>query len=193
MRDAWVLGKIASVEEGLAATFDLRSRDVPSVMLMVGPSGSGKSTLVPTIAAGHAVVSLDELRASRGDRGDQSANDAVLRAALGQLEALLADGRDAVWDATSLVPMQRKLVLDRAQGRHALTTAVVLAPSREEAHARNARRAHAVPPRILDEQLDRFWPPYPSEAHRIFYVGASGAVEDTAGDPFTDDREDVAS
>ena len=38
-----------------------------------------------------------------------------------------------------------------------------------------------MPPQVLAAQLHRFVPPYPGQAHRTWYVGAGGTVEDTAG------------
>ena len=40
---------------------------------------------------------------------------------------------------------------------------------------------------MLHTQLHRFVPPYPGEAHRTWYVGAAGTVDDVAG---TLDSED---
>ena len=34
---------------------------------------------------------------------------------------------------------------------------------------------------VLTAQLHRFSPPYPGQAHRTWYIGAGGTVEDTAG------------
>jgi predicted kinase len=127
------------------------------------------------------IVSLDALRAARGNRADQKANPEILRAGLDRLDAALTGTRTVVWDATSLNRQQRSLVGGIAARRNALVTHAVLLIDPGLVAGRNAAREHPVPPGVLAAQLERFGPPYPAEAHRIWYVGASGAVEDVAG------------
>ncbi|MFJ8646120.1 RNA ligase family protein [Streptomyces sp. NPDC093546] len=181
-REAYALGRIATVEEAVAATWRWRSGDFPRLVHLVGPSGSGKSTFghrLPGVAPG-AYVSLDELRAARGSRADQRDNGAVLREGLDRLDTALAAGGTVVWDATSLNPHQRSLVHAVAHRRDALVTHVVALVDEAELARRNAHRTHAVPAEVLAGQLRRFVPPYPGQAHRTWYVGASGTVEDEA-------------
>ncbi|WP_281262340.1 hypothetical protein [Saccharothrix carnea] len=40
-----------------------------------------------------------------------------------------------------------------------------------------------MPAAVLDAQARRFSPPHPWQAHRTWYVGADGAVDDDAGEP----------
>ncbi|MFE6051851.1 RNA ligase family protein [Kitasatospora sp. NPDC056446] len=87
----------------------------------------------------------------------------------------------AVWDATSLNHGQRSHVHEIARRRDALVTQVVLVVGEDELLRRNAVRPHPVPGEVLTAQLYRFSPPYPGEAHRTWYVGPGGTVEDTAG------------
>ncbi|MBG0830265.1 AAA family ATPase [Planomonospora sp. ID67723] len=180
-REAYALGRIATAEEAAALTWRWRSGDFPRLVVMVGPSGSGKSTFARSVAGTDAVVSLDDLRQARGSRSDQRANPEVLREGLRRLDALLAGGGTAVWDATALNRHQRSLVQAVARRRDALTThAVMLVPDGVLAR-RNAARAHPVPPEVLSAQLRRFSPPAPGEAHRTWYIGAEGDVRDVAG------------
>ena len=65
-----------------------------------------------------------------------------------------------------------------ARRRDALVTHAVVLVDEDELVRRNARRAHPVPPEVLAAQLRRFAPPYPGEAHRTWYVGASGTIDD---------------
>jgi predicted kinase len=125
-------------------------------------------------------VSLDELRRARGSRADQRANGDVLREGLDLLDAALARGGTVVWDATSLNPHQRSLVHAVARRRDALTTHAVLLVDEDELARRNLEREHPVPPQVLTSQLHRFVPPYPGQAHRTWYIGASGTVEEEA-------------
>ena len=174
-REAFADGRIASVEEAVAATWRWRSGDFPHLIHLVGPSGSGKSTVAADLA--DAVISLDDLREARGSRADQRANPQVLADALAALDKALIPGATVAWDATSLNPRQRSLVHAVARRRDALIThAVVLVPEAELVR-RNRTRANPVPSDVLTAQLRRFDPPYPGEAHRIWYIGASG-IED---------------
>ncbi|MEV4114964.1 RNA ligase family protein [Nonomuraea sp. NPDC049695] len=180
-RAAWAGGRISTVEEAVAATWRWRSRPFPTLVQLVGPAGSGKSTFAAGLPGIDAYVSLDELRQARGSRADQRDNQEVLGEGLDRLDAALAAGGTVVWDATSLNQHQRSLVHAVARRRDALTTHVVVLVEEDELHRRNARRAHPVPPHVLAAQARRFVPPYPGQAHRTWYVGASGTVDDVDG------------
>ncbi|MEU1729449.1 RNA ligase family protein [Nonomuraea sp. NPDC005692] len=180
-RAAWAGGRISTVEEAVAATWRWRSKPFPHLVHLVGPSGSGKSTFATTLPGVDAYVSLDDLRAAKGSRADQRANREVLGEALDRLDAALAAGGTVVWDATSLNQHQRALVHAVARRRDALTTHAVTLVEENELRRRNARRAHPVPPHVLEAQLRRFVPPFPGQAHRTWYVGPSGTVEDADG------------
>lgn len=172
----------------MAASWRWRAGRFPRLVHLVGPSGSGKSTFAAGLPGVDALLSLDDLRAARGSRADQRANHEVLADGLRRLDAALAAGGTVVWDATSLNQHQRSLVGTVARRRDALTTYAVALAEEDELHRRNVRRAHPVPPQVLDAQLRRFVPPYPGQAHRVWYVGASGTVEDVDG---TLDGEEV--
>ena len=184
-RELFARRPVATVEEAVAATWRWRREDLPQVILLVGPSGSGKSTAAERFTADHH-VSLDAIRTERGSRTDQRANDEVLAEGLNRLDAALSAGGTTVWDATSLNRRQRSLVRERARRRDALTTAAVVLVEEEELVRRNGVRAHPVPPEVLASQLRRFAPPYPGEAHRTWYLGAGGEIEDR------DDHDTVA-
>ncbi|HUR01617.1 MAG TPA: RNA ligase family protein [Nonomuraea sp.] len=180
-RDAWARGRVTTVEEAVAATWRWRSRRFPRLVQLVGPSGSGKSTFAAGLPEIDAYLSLDDLRDAKGSRADQRANREVLGEGLARLDAALAAGGTVVWDATSLNQHQRSLVHAVARRREALTTHAVALVEEDELHRRNARRAHPVPPHVLATQVRRFVPPYPGQAHRTWYVGASGTVDDVDG------------
>ncbi|MET9553204.1 RNA ligase family protein [Streptomyces sp. NPDC006645] len=177
-RDLWVAGRLTTVEEAVAATWRWRSGDFPSLIQLVGPSGSGKSTFAAGLTGIGTRVSLDELRESRGARADQRANEDVLRDGLDRLDRALAGGGAVVWDATSLNRQQRSLVGALARRRDAFVTYAVLLVDEPELVRRNGARPHPVPPDVLAGQLRRFVPPYPGDAHRTWYVGAGGGIED---------------
>ncbi|MFF7389801.1 RNA ligase family protein [Streptomyces scabiei] len=177
-REAYARGRVGDAAEAVAATWRWRSGVFPGLIQLVGPAGSGKSTFARGLAGVDTYVSLDDLRAARGARADQRANAEVLRAGLDRLDAALAAGGTTVWDATSLTHQQRSLVHAVAHRRNALITHAVVLVDEEELVRRNGRREHPVPPDVLTAQLRRFAPPYPGDAHRTWYVGASGTIED---------------
>jgi predicted kinase len=177
-REAYAEGRIGGVDEAVAATWRWRSGAFPKLIHMVGPAGSGKSTFARALPGVDTYVSLDDLREARGARADQRANGDVLREGLDRLDTALAAGGTVVWDATSLNKQQRSLVHAVAHRRDALITHAVVLVDEEELIRRNARREHPVPPEVLTAQLRRFGPPYPGDAHRTWYVGASGTVEE---------------
>ncbi|MFB7851773.1 RNA ligase family protein [Streptomyces sp. NPDC056053] len=179
-REAYALGRVGTAEEAVAATWRWRSGDFPRLVHLVGPSGSGKSTFARGLPGVGAYVSLDDLRLARGSRADQKANGEVLREGLDRLDAALAAGGTVVWDATSLNAHQRSLVHAVARRRDALLTHAVALVDEAELLRRNGRRDHPVPPEVLTSQLHRFVPPYPGQAHRTWYIGAGGTVEDRA-------------
>jgi predicted kinase len=180
-RDAFAAGRISTVGEAVAASWRWRSGGFPRLIQLVGPSGSGKSTFAGSLSRTDSYICLDELRQARGSRADQSANGDVLRSALDRLDSALAGGGTVVWDATSLNQNQRSLVHRAAQRRDALLTHAVALIDEAELARRNEARAHPVPPGVLASQLCRFVPPYPGEAHRTWYIGAGGTVDDTEG------------
>ena len=172
-RNAYADGRLHTPAEVPAVTYRWRAGDFPSLIVMVGPAGSGKSTFVDRQQVDD-VVSMDALR----DDGDQRANPAVLHDALDRLDKALDRGGTVIWDATALNRHQRSAVATVAGGRNALVTHAVVVVGEEEALRRNANRPHPVPPSVVSGQFARFTPPYPGEAHRTWYVGAAGTVED---------------
>ncbi|WP_331767405.1 RNA ligase family protein [Embleya sp. NBC_00896] len=153
----------------------------PRLIHLVGRSGSGKSTFARELPGVDAYIGLDDLRRARGSRADQTANGDVLREGLDRLDAALAGGGTVVWDATSLNKHQRAPVQEIARRRDALTTHAVVLVDDDALARRNAEREHPVPPAALAAQARRFAPPYPGQAHRTWYIGAGGELDDVAG------------
>lgn len=180
-RRAFAQGRIGTAQEAVAATWRWREGTFPRLVQLCGPSGSGKSTFGRALPGVDTYISLDDLRAARGSRADQRANAEVLSEGLDRLDAALARGGTVVWDATSLTEQQRGLAASVARRHDALVTHAVALVDEEELRRRNAVRPHPVPPQVLESQLRRFSPPYPGQAHRTWYIGAGGSVEDTAG------------
>ncbi|WP_328296985.1 AAA family ATPase [Streptomyces sp. NBC_00435] len=184
-REAYGQGRLIGAEAAVAATWRWRDGSFPRLVQLCGPSGSGKSTYARNLPGVETYISLDDLRTARGSRSNQRDNADVLREGLDRLDSALAAaagrGGTVVWDATSLTAHQRGLAGAVARRRDALVTHAVVLVRDTELLRRNTTRAHPVPAEVLSSQLRRFAPPYPGEAHRTWYIGAGGAVEDTAG------------
>ncbi|WP_051966358.1 RNA ligase family protein [Kitasatospora mediocidica] len=185
------LGRLSTAQEVMARGWRLRNGEFPRLVVMVGPSGSGKSGFARALPGVDEVLSLDDLREARGDRSDQRANAAVLSAGLERLAAALTGRRTVVWDATSLTRQQRSLVHAVAARRDALVTHAVVLVDEAELARRNAVRPHPVPAAVLAAQLARFAPPYPGQAHRTWYVGPGGTVDDMDGMDGMDAVDDI--
>ena len=171
---AFGAGRLRSPEEARALLPSLQSTfRGGSVTVLVGPAGSGKSTW--TRAQPEAtLISLDDLRAQRGDRSDQSHNAAVLRDAVAQLVEALRAEQHIIWDATSITARQRALVLDKAR-RYAVPTRIVsvLTPA-PALHERNRSRQHSVPEAVLADQCASIQWPLASEADTVLDVDTAG-------------------
>ncbi len=189
----WVFGQairafesdqIATPEEADFLTY--QEPHPPELVVFSGPSGSGKSTFVQNYLQKpehfHQVVSMDEIReALAGDRSDQALNGAVRQAARNQLKAALRPGKRVVWDATGLRRDFRSIVIDTGFSYGALVTLVVFQQSVEEYRRGNQRRAHPVPPSVLNAQLESWEWPEVDEAHRVLVVNGKGEVQGAFG------------
>ncbi|MGF1429098.1 RNA ligase family protein [Kitasatospora sp. LaBMicrA B282] len=183
-REGFARGRLTGPADAVAATWRRRAGQFPQLVQLVGPSGSGKSTFAAALPGVSARISLDDLRAARGSRADQRANAEVLREGLERLDAALAaapPGGTVVWDATSLNQRHRSQVHAVARRRDALLTHAVALVDEAELLRRNAVRAHPVPVEVLTTQLHRYGPPYPGDAHRTWYLGGDGTVQDAVG------------
>jgi predicted kinase len=168
-------GRVAHIEEGLARSYRFRER-FPEVVLVVGPSGSGKSSWIARHLGDHTLISLDEIRGELGGRADQSNNGQVRQLAKARLRVGLRSKSKLVWDATNLRRDFRDAVTDLARDYGALVTMVSFPRSAREYTKGNNNRAHAVPPHVLQRQLDTMQWPETSEAHRWLVIGAHGEV-----------------
>lgn len=174
-------GEIHSLEEAVARSFQAREAR-SDLVITVGPSGSGKTTFVQKHLVGFDHLSLDDLREELGsDRGDQGANDRVLAEGRERLKASLRKQRPVVWDATSLRQDFRTRVAGLGFDYGALVTLVVFHLDLADYHRRNRARTDAVPPNVLDNQLERMEWPELDEAHRVLFLDGQQRVRAAFG------------
>ncbi|KIG11968.1 hypothetical protein DB30_02233 [Enhygromyxa salina] len=165
-------GLITQPEEGLARSYRYRE-PFPELVVTVGPSGSGKSTWVERHLGDHDRISLDEIRAELGDRGDQSQNAKVRKLARDRLREALRRKAKVVWDATSLRRDFRDAVTNLARDYGALVTLVCFPRSTRDYQRRNLARTTPVPAGIVARQLATMEWPEAAEAHRALVIGAN--------------------
>ncbi|WP_370973978.1 AAA family ATPase [Amycolatopsis sp. cg9] len=117
--------------------------DGPLLVALLGAPGSGKTTWrrrwLPVVPA----VNLDENRALLSPfrcESDQAVTAAALHMAYTQAGAVLASGRQVLWDATSTDRASRMALQVLAAEHGATTAAFVLLPPLEVCLERNGRR-----------------------------------------------------
>lgn len=136
--------------------------------VMIGPSGCGKSTWareqVERSPLSTVIVSTDTIRGGLwGDEGDQRQGDVVFLAAYTQIECLLTQGYNVIFDATNLTPSARKKPCEIARSYGANIVFCVSSASLNECVARQEQRARRVPIYIIENQFKKFTGPHYTE------------------------------
>lgn len=143
--------------------------------VMCGVSGSGKSTWIANNLRDFTVISLDDIREQLNGRSDSQKNRGqVLQLAKQQLKTALANKINVVWDATNIRYDFRKIICDFGFSYSALVTMVVFQIEEKTLRRNNTNRQRNVDDQVIDSQLDKLQWPWPTEAHRIIYVGEKG-------------------
>lgn len=101
-------------------------------------------------------------------------NGQVRQLARERLKAHLRAGRKVIWDATNLRRDFRQQVIDIGLSYKALVTLVLFHQSPDSYARGNKNRKHAVPPSVLESQVERMEWPDVSEAHRLWVLDAAG-------------------
>lgn len=148
-----------------------------SVFVLIGAQGSGKSTWACANAErlGAVVVASDDIRNELEARGLEAAErgDEVFAMLEARVDALLAQGRSVLVDATHARRAWRANVVALAQAHGAHTVAVWFDVPLEAALARNARKSggpwgqRPVPPAFLTEVWRGLEPPEVGEFDEV--------------------------
>jgi F420-dependent oxidoreductase-like protein len=167
----------------------------PSLVVLVGPSASGKSTWAAEHFEPHQVVSSDALRGILGE-GEHD-----LRASTDAFDVLdeivarrLKRGLLTVVDTLGLEADRRTAWQALAAEYGVLCYAVAFDTSAAECKARNRKRRHQVPAKVLTQQLDTFaattldgfadvFAPGEVEIVPPAFAGARDAAERQASEP----------
>ena len=170
------VGKIHSVEEGIARTYSLK-QGYPELILLCGLSGSGKSTWVKSLVDDYEIISLDEIREElTGKESNQKKNAQVVQLAKERLKVALAKKRKVVYDATNLRKDLRQKLLQLAENYGAYTEIIFFAKPLKQSKKSNRSRERQVGDGILTHQLDRLQLPEVQESHRLRYVDKNNEV-----------------
>jgi len=133
---------------------------------MVGISGSGKSTFASGLRTSlkAELVETDAIRVElTGNAEDQSQNGRVFAVAKKRINDYLADGKNAIIDATSLDVKARKDWIEIGKANNAEVRAYFVDTPVDVAKRQNASRNRKVPEFVIDKQASRLQSPTKSE------------------------------
>lgn len=138
----------------------------PKLIIMVGVSGSGKSTFANGLKTSlqATVVSTDDIRKEvLGDANDQTQGARIFGIARKRVNDLLAQGKNAVIDATSLSAKDRRDWVRIGKANDAEIIAYVVKVDLGTAKKRNSGRDRQVPDFVIDRQFAKFSVPTHAE------------------------------
>jgi F420-dependent oxidoreductase-like protein len=129
----------------------------PSLVVLVGPSAAGKSTWASEQFEPHQVVSSDALRGLVGEgEHDLRASTDAFDVLDEIVERRLSRGLLTVIDTLGLEPERRAKWQTLARDRGMPCYAVAFDTPAAECKARNRKRRHQVPAKVLTQQLETF-------------------------------------
>lgn len=137
-----------------------------SVLMLSGLPGAGKDSWIAANRPELPVVSLDALRAKLGIRHSDP-QGTVLQAAREQARSYLRKRQPFVWNATNLIRVRRKALVDLFIDYGARVAIHYLEPAFERLLEQNRSRPNSIPEGVLRRYLDRFDLPDISEAHEV--------------------------
>jgi predicted kinase len=143
----------------------------PTMTVMSGLPGSGKDTWVARHRGDRPVVSLDEIRLEIGV-SPHDRQEPVVQLARERAHRLLADGRDFIWNATTLGRRHRESLRQLAAQYDARIEMVYIDAPPSLLFPRNRGRVqHAVVPDPVIWRMTQIWqPPDLTEAHTVEYI-----------------------
>lgn len=129
---------------------------------MIGISGSGKSTYANGLktSINAELVETDAIRQElTGDAEDQSQNGKVFDIARKRVNDILAQGKNAIIDATSLSIKDRKDWIEIGRKNDANVRAYFIDTPVSVCKSQNNKRTRKVPEWVIDRQASKLYPP----------------------------------
>lgn len=134
----------------------------PILAVMIGISGSGKSTYANGLktSLNAELVETDAIRQElTGDAEDQRQNGRVFEIARKRINDLLAQGKNAIIDATSLTLRDRKDWIEIGKNNNAEVRAYFIDTPVSVCKSQNNKRARKVPEWVIDRQANKLFAP----------------------------------
>jgi predicted kinase len=152
------------------------------MILMSGLPGAGKDTLIRERFADLPVVSMDDIRAEmRMSHGDNQGK--AIQAAFEAARAHLREGRDFVWNMTSLSRFARQKICQLVRDYDGAVEAHAIDLPLEEAQRRNAGRANPIPREAIEKMAQKREPILPDEVEAVWSHDGSGEAQLVFGKP----------
>lgn len=141
------------------------------VVVLAGLPGVGKDTWIQANLPDWPVISLDALRAELkiSPTDDQGY---LIQVAQERARALLRQRRSFIWNATNVLRVQRRRVLNLALAYRARTRLVYLNAPFADIIKRNRARQASVPEEVIYHMLNNLEMPDVSEAYRVEWIDA---------------------
>lgn len=133
---------------------------MPKLYTMCGLPASGKSTMAESIENAE-VFSSDAIRKELfGDESIQGDNKMIFQILHNRIKKALAEGKNAVYDATNISVKLRKNITDSFDAEH---ICIYVDTPKEECIRRNANRERKVPIKVIERMARNFEPPTKEE------------------------------
>ena len=144
---------------------------IPNFVMMVGLPGSGKSYYADSVYDTYNIHSSDRIREELFGFRDQDHNNEVFAELHKRVKQDLRDGKNVVYDATNINKKKRIAFLQELKNIPCKKVCAVMTVPYELCQARNIKREHPVPDKVIEKMFKNFQPPHSSEGwDKIYYT-----------------------
>lgn len=150
---------------------------IPNFVMMVGLPGSGKSYYADSVYDTYNIHSSDRIREELFGFRDQDHNNEVFAELHKRVKQDLRDGKNVVYDATNINKKKRIAFLQELKDIPCNKVCAVMAVPYELCQARNIKREHPVPDKVIEKMFKSFQPPHSSEGWNVIYYTLNYNIE----------------